>query len=347
MIIINFTIMRHDLIENTIEELPLNSDIFYFKGYILKKGNKKKNMKKKYSLFCVMFSFSMVLLFSIIIYILKVKKSYSKKNRIKVCLCAIGKDENLYVNEFVSHYKKKGYNHIFIYDNNDINGEKFEDVLQNEIDEGFVSIINYRGCKICQLKSYYDCYKNNSNKYDWLSFFDLDELLEFNDTNLKVQDFLENDRFNKCENVKVNWVFYYNESDALYYENRPFQERFKNFTPNMHIKSTVRGNLSHNFWSNVQNPHTSLDHFNTCTSSGLRMSSKSPFLQPPDIKYAQLKHYYQKSFEEYCIKTKRGKPIFLPDKKKFLKKLYMENKDNKEKVEIMKKIFGQNFTSLF
>jgi len=345
--------MEHDLNENIFEELPLNSYNFYINRYILitknKNKNKKKklekNSKKKYFLIYAMFCFSIILLILNIFRIIKLKKSYIEEKRIKVCLCTIGKEENLYVNEFVSHYKKKGYNHIFIYDNNDINGEKFEDVLQKEINEGFVSIINYRGCKICQLKSYYDCYKNNSNKYDWLSFFDMDELLEFNDTNLKVQDFLENDRFNKCENVKVNWVNYYSENDVLYYENRPYQERFKNFTPNYHIKSTVRGNLSHNFWGNVQNPHTSLDHFNTCTSSGLRMSSKSPFLRPPDIKYARLKHYYQKSFEEECIKIKRGKPIFLPDKNILLKKLYKKNKNNKEKVEIMKKIFGQNFTS--
>ena len=340
-----FFIMKYqNLNENIIEQTPLNSKYIYTKRYILKikDQKKKRKMKKKLLLFCVIFSFPLILIFSIIFYMLKVNKSHSEENRIKVCLCSIGKDENLYVKEFVSHYKKKGYNHIFIYDNNDINGEKFEDVLQDEVNEGFVSIINYRGCKICQLKSYYDCYKKNNNKYNWLSFFDMDELIEFNDTSLTIQDFLENDRYNKCENVKVNWVNYTNESKPLYYENRPFQERFLNFIPNKHIKSTVRGNLSHNFWGNVQNPHTSLDHFNTCTSSGIRMSSKSPFLDPPDIKYARLKHYNEKSFEEVCIKIKRGKPTYLPDKKKFVKELYRQNKDSTEKIKIMKKIFGEN-----
>ena len=84
----------------------------------------------------------------------------------------------MYVNEFVEHYKTIGYNKIFIYDNNDVNGEKFEDVIQKEIDEGFVSIINYRGYKGSQLKLYKNCYKNNNLFYDWLSFFDMDEFLE-------------------------------------------------------------------------------------------------------------------------------------------------------------------------
>ena len=79
------------------------------------------------------------------------KKKYNNKTfnktDIKVCLCIMGKEENLYAKEYVEHYKKLGYNHIFLYDNNELNGERFEDVLKEEINEGFVSIINFRGKK--------------------------------------------------------------------------------------------------------------------------------------------------------------------------------------------------------
>ena len=34
----------------------------------------------------------------------------------------------------------KYYNHIYIYDNNDVNGERFEDVLDDEIKTNFVTI---------------------------------------------------------------------------------------------------------------------------------------------------------------------------------------------------------------
>ena len=54
----------------------------------------------------------------------------NKDKNIKICLCSIGKKENLYAKEYVNHYQKIGYNHIYIYDNNDENGEKFEDVLR-------------------------------------------------------------------------------------------------------------------------------------------------------------------------------------------------------------------------
>jgi len=49
----------------------------------------------------------------------------------KVCLCTSGKKENLYAKEFVEHYKKYGVDKIFIYDNNDLNSEYFEESISN------------------------------------------------------------------------------------------------------------------------------------------------------------------------------------------------------------------------
>ena len=183
--------------------------------------------------------------FSFIIFIICYKLFYQiKEKQLKVCLCVIGKKENLYATEFVEHYKKLGYNKIFIYDNNDLEDEKFEDVIQNEIDNGFVSIINIRGYKGQQFASYKDCYGKNNIFYDWLSFFDFDEFLELNPKNTTIQKFLKNKRFKKCQNIKINWVFYFN-SNSLNYENKPVQQRiYSSVKLNKHIKSTVRGNLS-------------------------------------------------------------------------------------------------------
>ena len=211
---------------------------------------------------------------------------------IKVCLCVIGKKENLYATEFVEHYKKLGYNKIFIYDNNDLEDEKFEDVIQNEIDNGFVSIINIRGYKGQQFASYKDCYGKNNIFYDWLSFFDFDEFLELNPKNTTIQKFLKNKRFKKCQNIKINWVFYFN-SNSLKYENKPVQKRINSSVRlNKHIKSTVRGNLSINYWSKTKNPHSSTNQFISCSSSGKIINYKSPF-NNPIINKLQKKNLYK------------------------------------------------------
>ena len=53
-------------------------------------------------------------------------KEYIKKSafKSKVGLCVIGKQENKYAKEFVEYYKSIGFDHIFIYDNNDMKNLK-------------------------------------------------------------------------------------------------------------------------------------------------------------------------------------------------------------------------------
>ena len=268
----------------------------------------------------------------------------NKKKKLKVCLCVIGKRENRYAKEFVEHYKKLGYKKIFIYDNNEINDEKFEDIIQDEIDKGFVSIINLRGLKIRQFYSYKNCYKKNNKKYDWLSFFDFDEFLELNPPFVKIYDYLGIKEFKKCQNIKINQILYENYT-KLYYENKPLKQRLKKrIRISWHIKSTVRGNLPINYWSKMNNPHTSSNKFVTCSGSGNIIHYNASYSRP-DVKFAYLKHYYFKSFEEFCIKKNRGDA----DKNnknlnKKLKEIFEANKNDTKKLKIMKKIF--NITAL-
>ena len=58
----------------------------------------------------------------------------------KVCICTLGKLENRYIREFVIHYEKYGVDKIFLYDNNDINGERFETVIGDFVEKGLVQI---------------------------------------------------------------------------------------------------------------------------------------------------------------------------------------------------------------
>ena len=167
----------------------------------------------------------------------------NKNKELKVCLCTIGKKENLYASEFVEHYKKIGYDKIFIYDNNNIGDEKFEDVLTNQISNKFVEIINYRGYRgkrqSPQSDAFIDCYEKNKNNYDWLSFFDFDEFLELNKSR-NIKEYLSNKKFKKCANIKINWLMF-SDNNLLYYENIPLQKRFT--TPYIMILQILLLNL--------------------------------------------------------------------------------------------------------
>ena len=315
--------------------------------------------KIKYFIIAIILCFNYILLNNIL-YINKnniKNKDYTKRNiqDIKVCLCIMGKEENSYAKEYINHYKKLGYNHIFLYDNNNINGEKFEDVLKDELEKGFISIINFRGKKGkigkkggIQLEIYYDCYEKNNKNYDWLSFFDFDEFLELNPKNQSIQNFLSNKRYEKCQNIKINFL-YFSDNELLYYDNRSVQERFTsplyNHPFNNIVKSTVRGGLKENYWKKSFCAHSSAMRYISCNSSGNRVSHSSFNITPFNHTYAFLKHYYTKSVQEYCHKTERGE-AFYPNikfnyfrKKQRIDRYFQYNIKTKEKLELFKNIF--------
>ena len=268
------------------------------KNFILIKYN-------KFTYFKILFFFIIIIPFFYIII---------KYKNIRVCLCVIGKKENLYIKEYVEHYKNLGYNHIFIYDNNNINEERFEDILSNYISKKYISIINYRGYRgrrdSPQSFAYYDCYGKNSKYYDWLSFFDIDEFLELKPSYMKIKNFLNNKKFDKCQNIKINWLMY-SDNELLFYENKPVKERFTspcfNDSANAVIKSTVRGNLKINYWKYMNNPHSSYNNYISCDPSGKIINSKAFYNVPINYDFAILRHYATKTIEEYCIKIKRGR----------------------------------------
>ena len=87
------------------------------------------------------------------------------------------------------------------------------------------------------------------------------------------------------------------------------------------------------------NPHSSSNNYKSCSSSGRKVDSNTPFIKPPDYKYAYLRHYGIKSFEEYCYKLKKGWPDST-NNMIWINHLIKKNLYNLNKIKIMKKIFN-------
>ena len=249
-----------------------------------------------------------------------------------------------------------GYNHIYLYDNNDINGERFEDAIQAQITSGYVTLLNFRGYRghrdDAQMDAYYDCYKRYNSKCNWISFFDIDEFLfinPVNNTNLTIQELLDQPKYNDCENVKINWKSY-SDSGLLYYENKPITERFTQFSKFRYefgnVKSTIRTNLSRHL-KKTYSPHSVYRNVKGCLSSGRRKQIDF-FMLPADYKGAYIKHYVTKTISEFCNKIKRGnaeKSIPLDNKKlrERFHYFFMTNKKTQEKVDIFNRVFNTSF----
>ena len=80
-----------------------------------------------------------------------------KPNNLKIALCTLGREENLYAKEYVNHYLNLGVDHIFIYDDNGPNTEKFSDVIDQTYKNN-VTIYKNNTIK-GQSTAFTDCYK--------------------------------------------------------------------------------------------------------------------------------------------------------------------------------------------
>ena len=256
----------------------------------------------------------------------------------KIMLCSIGKEENLYAKEFVEYYLTLGFDKIIILDNNDLNGERFDNVLKPFITNKKVEIKDLRGLKQIQLPSFNYCYMKYKYLYDWIAFFDFDEFLYIKN-NINIKNYLYNNKFNKCQQILFNW-YIYNDNNLLRYDNRTMIKRFTNlkYYP-WRTKFIIRGNLK-----NIIILSTSFaTNINYCNSKGELIFPKSFNIPTKENNsYAYLKHFYTKTAEEYCHKRKRGYAQTLPKQNQKLSEteinsFFRFNERTPEKMKILEK----------
>ena len=219
----------------------------------------------------------------------------------KVAVCAIGRLENRYAVEWVEHYNSLGVDKIFIYDNNRISdGELFADVLQPYIEAGFVEVVYFDGL---QKDAYEKCYRDHSDEYEWIGFFDFDELVCIEDGR-DIHDFLKDYDANV---VSLNWMTM-TDSGLTRYDERPMAERFtqgtgEDFAINRHVKSFVRSGIN---GISFNDPHIPNAPTLQCENVLHERIEQIP-VQPKVIhSVAYTKHYNTKTAEEWVQKVQRG-----------------------------------------
>ena len=272
--------------------------------------------------------------------------NYFQKNTTnKLCMCTIGKNENNYIKEFIIHYIKFGVDKIFLYDNNNINDERFEEVINDYIKNGFVKIFNFRGLKQPQHKFMNDCYKRNYQKYDWLIFYDIDEFIYLNNYK-NIKKFLNQKIFNDCEVICLNWIEH-TDNNKLYYENKSLFERFKQIE-NLdkkskkypQVKPILRGHISN---IRIKHLHTINNNLNICNGFGHKNKIfDSLKTKEPDYKNYYINHYFTKSTEEFIKKLNRGDALFLNSTLIRIRKYFEINRLSQKKIEMIENATGLN-----
>ncbi|MBR3568729.1 MAG: glycosyltransferase family 2 protein [Salinivirgaceae bacterium] len=101
----------------------------------------------------------------------------------KIALCAIAKYENAYLGEWVRYHIDLGYDHIFLYDDNEPGYPSAKTVLDDKYTDR-VTIVNAYGrvsAQTIQHRWYDHCLQNYGRNYDWISFADVDEFITSTD----------------------------------------------------------------------------------------------------------------------------------------------------------------------
>ena len=257
-------------------------------------------------------------------------------DNLKTAIMCIAKMENTYIRDFVEYYRRLGITHIFIFDNNDTDGERFEEVIDDYIHEGYVTILNVRGVNpqfiidgnTYELQSsvYNHCYYHYCNEYDWVMAIDIDEFLTFADENMTISDFLSQPCFNDTDIIYVNWKCYgdsgkiYREPDIPIYERltepiafdtRTWKDAYSTvgFTQlhydNQCVKTIVRTN------KNIKYLNSHIPDLVTKTAGGINefVNPIEAVTKNVDFSCAYFRHYITKTIQEWMEnKMQRGYP---------------------------------------
>lgn len=275
-----------------------------------------------------------------------------RESNIKVCICTLAKDENKYILEFVEHYKKYGIDKIYLYDNNDIDGERFDDILRKYIEDEFVLIKDWRGIK--GTSTYYgimdSCYQTYHDQYNWLIFYEIDEFLYLKNYK-NIKSYLISNRFKKCESIQLNWV-HMSDNNKIYYENKSLVERFPKIGKNVNrykfnkicfVKTIIRGHLKN---INITHNHFLSKKLKACNGFGRMNINKGILSLRPDYEYNYIKHYYSKSAQEFVEKINRGDLLRGNEIEIIewaIEKFFYINEITKEKIEYIQSNLGYKY----
>ena len=296
----------------------------------------------------IIFSIEILFCFFIKIYVFHLTKTDTNKEDYRVCVCTLGKKENRYIREFVEHYKKYGVDKIYLYDNNNNDGERFEEVINDYVKEGFVEIIDFRGKIRPIYRIMNDCYRKNYKNYNWLIFFEIDEYIYLKDFN-NVKNFLKNNRFNNCQKVQLNWVFH-TDNNLLHYENRTLKERFPDIVPSlrgkkrgglMGIKTILRGHIPN---IKINCIHSINPKLKSCDGFGNPKNHLGILTDNSDLEYYYIDHYYSKSTEEFINKLNKGDALFVDNRMPRIITYFSQNKITKEKIDYFENSTGLNLS---
>ncbi|MBR5914697.1 MAG: glycosyltransferase family 92 protein [Selenomonadaceae bacterium] len=218
-----------------------------------------------------------------------------------LAIVSIMKNAAPYVEEWLDYHLLAGVDHFFIYDNE--SEDNFKEILQPYIDAGLVTYIFYPGQRVMMA-----AFNEAIDKYKYLcryiAFVDDDEfILPKNNRSISkvVDEILFNDM--KAGGLEISWVFYGSSGQEKADYSHGVLERFKRRATkeSRSAKSILNPRRVKYMWTT----HFAVyqQGYGGLNQNKLEQFSDIPFRLTDKI---VINHYHTKSWEEYCLKRKRG-----------------------------------------
>jgi len=219
--------------------------------------------------------------------------------RKKICLVAIAKNEDHYLQEWIDYHLKLGFDGIHIFQNdwrfkNPIHNEK---VYFHEYDGKTYVSHEPIWVRNVQSRCYTEFLRNYYEKYEWAAVFDIDEFLVLKETN-DVKEFIKN--YDNYDCLIINWAMFGNSGLETFDEkNTSVIKRFTKRKDKQHGQFKSICKLGPNVIHQV--------HFTdgNWVDPDFNIGS-GPFNYNGNFNKAQLNHYFTKTYSEFIHKRERG-----------------------------------------
>jgi len=218
-------------------------------------------------------------------------------------ICAIAKYENVYINDWVNYHLNLGFDHIYIYDDNEDDYPYVGDCIDNKENITIIKF-NFENGKdhIKNAESSYDFLIHYAKEYDWVAIIDIDEFIHINCDNIKT--YLSNAPYD-CYFIAFTWRIFGDSNIIIGDESVPVYNRLRNDSfSNISIYKTIFRVKKDNINYIVQNPHSLTfngedfnyydSNFNKNYVSPLELNNCNP-----DNYDCYIEHYYTKTLSEF------------------------------------------------
>jgi hypothetical protein len=135
-----------------------------------------------------------------------IARKNEKMMRHRYAIAACARWENEFIIEWLTYYQIIGYDHVYLYCNDDNPSELYEKILPFSTGKNPFVTFHYwkeQGKHRDMMLHFVDCYLN---EVEWISFFDIDEFLRL-PAGTSIREFMA-DFEDRADSVLFNWVFF-------------------------------------------------------------------------------------------------------------------------------------------